>query len=124
MTADEVNAHRPFHDPWAVLQADAEIRDAIELIERDFFSLVEPGLFRPILSSLFQGGDRYMVLADLRSYIEAQETVDRAFRDTDGWIRKSVINVARSGRFSSDRTIAEYAAEIWRVKPCEIPPIH
>ncbi|MBV9267931.1 MAG: glycogen/starch/alpha-glucan phosphorylase, partial [Acidobacteriaceae bacterium] len=121
-TSREVEEHRPFHNPWAVLAADAEIRQAIELIQNDFFSLREPGLFKPILQSLFEGGDRYLVLADLRSYVDAQERAGQAFRDTELWTRKAIINVARSGRFSADRTVAEYASEIWRVDACEIPP--
>jgi hypothetical protein len=63
-----------------------------------------------------------MVLADLRAYIEMQNRVDRAYRDRSGWVRKAILNVARSGKFSSDRTIKEYASEIWHVEPCPVTP--
>jgi starch phosphorylase len=67
------------------------------------------------------GGDYYMHLADLRSYVEAQARVGHSYADVDGWARKSILNVAASGRFSSDRTIAEYAAAIWQARPCPVP---
>jgi starch phosphorylase len=81
---------------------------------------MEPGIFRPLIRGLFSTGDCYMVLADLRAYIEAQDRVDEAYRDRRGWIRKAILNVARAGKFSSDRTIREYASQIWHVDPCEI----
>ena len=90
------------------------------MIERDFFNLLEPGIFKPIVHALLDGGDRFMLLADLRSYIQAQEQVDKVYRSRDDWDRKAIINVARAGKFSADRTIQEYASDIWRVGPCEI----
>ena len=120
LTAEQVEQQRPHYNPWDVFHADEEIRRALELIQRDFFSLLEPGSFQSIYHSLLDGGDHYMVLADLRGYIEAQEKVDAAFKNRDGWDRKAIVNVARAGKFSSDRTIAEYASEIWNVKPCEV----
>jgi glycogen phosphorylase len=121
-TAEEVRQLRPTYNPRAVLEADEEIRGVIQAIQQEFFSLHDPGLFRPILDSLLEGGDPYFVLSDLRSYIDTQDRVDAAYRDQTGWDRKAIINVARSGKFSSDRTIKEYASEIWRVSPCEVPP--
>ncbi len=119
-TADEVEARRAAYNSWDIYNSDEEIRLALQMIERDFFSLMEPGLFRPLLDSLLPGGDRYMLLADLRDYIRTQERVDQQYKDHDGWLRKAILNVARAGRFSSDRTIREYATEIWHVEPCPI----
>ena len=122
MTADQVEARRASYNPWDVYHGDEEIRLALQMIERDFFSLMEPGIFRPLLDSLLAWGDRYMLLADLRDYIQTQERVDQQYQDRDGWLRKAILNVARAGRFSSDRTIREYASEIWRVAPCAVLP--
>jgi starch phosphorylase len=121
-TADEVEPFRLTYNPYHVLECDEEIRGAIQLVQNEFFSLMEPGLFRPLLHSLLDGGDRYLVLADLRPYINMQDQVDQAFRDRDAWERKAILNVARAGKFSSDRTIREYASEIWNVNPCNVPP--
>ena len=107
-------------NPLDLYNTEEWVRTAVGFIERDFFSMTEPGIFRPIVHSLLAGGDYYMLLADLRDYIQTQERVDAAYRDRDGWIRKSIINIARAGKFSSDRTIREYVSDIWRVEPCEI----
>jgi starch phosphorylase len=120
MNAAQVETRRTAYNPWDIYHSDEEIRLAVQMIERDFFSLLEPGIFRPLLDSLLTWGDRYMLLADLRDYIQAQERVDRQYKDRDGWLRQSILNVARAGRFSSDRTIREYASEIWHVAPCPI----
>jgi starch phosphorylase len=92
------------------------------MIQRDFFSMMEPGIFKPVTQSLLEWGDYYMLLADLRDYIETQERVDAAYKDPSGWDRKAIVNVARAGKFSSDRTIQEYASQIWRVQPCAALP--
>ena len=122
LTAQEVEERRPFYNPWNLYHADEEIRQAVQLIERDFFSMMEPGIFRPVTWSLLEGGDYYMLLADLRDYIQTQERVDAAYKDPGGWDRKAIINVARAGKFSSDRTIQEYASQIWHVQPCAVVP--
>jgi starch phosphorylase len=118
LTAEEVEQRRPVYNPWNVYNADDEIRRAVQMIERDFFSMMEPGIFRPVTKSLLEWGDYYMLLADLRNYIETQERVDAAYQDCGGWDRKAIINVARAGKFSSDRTIKQYASEIWRLEAC------
>jgi starch phosphorylase len=120
LTADEVEKRRPSYDPWVIYNSDEEIRRALDLIDRDFFSMLEPGVFRPLTQALLPGGDHYMLLADLRAYIQTQEQVDEVYRDHDGWVRKAILNVARAGKFSSDRTIGEYASQIWHVDPCEV----
>jgi len=123
MTAAEVEKRRSSYSPWDVYNREDEIRRAIRLIEADFFSMVEPGIFRPILNTLLDNGDHYMVLGDLKAYLEAQSRVDELFLEPSRWNEKAILNVARAGRFSSDRTIREYASDIWHVKPCEIPEV-
>jgi starch phosphorylase len=119
LRAEEVEQRRRSYNPWDVYNSDEEIRRAFTLIEKDFFSLMEPGIFRPLLNSLLDGGDHFMLLADLRGYIQTQERVDAEYRDVERWDRKAILNVARAGKFSSDRTIKEYASEIWRLAPCD-----
>jgi starch phosphorylase len=119
MKSAEVEQRRRVYNPWDVYNSDEEIRRAFLLIEKDFFSLLEPGIFKPITQSLLQGGDHYMLLADMRDYIQTQERVDAAYRDHEVWDRMAILNVARAGKFSSDRAIKEYAKEIWHVEPCD-----
>jgi glycogen phosphorylase len=119
LKADEVRQRRGSYNPWDVFSSDEEIRNAFTLIDRDFFSLLEPGIFKPIIQSLLEGGDRYMLLADMREYIQTQERVDAAYRDVDAWSKMAILNVARAGKFSSDRAIKEYASEIWHLEPCD-----
>jgi starch phosphorylase len=119
MKSEEVEQCRRGYNPWDVYNHDEEIQSAFKLIEKDFFSLLEPGIFKPIIQSLLDGGDHYMLLADMRDYIQTQERVDAAYRDAEGWDRKAILNVARAGKFSSDRAIKEYATEIWHVVPCD-----
>jgi len=119
MKSEEVEHRRGSYNPWDVYNSDEEIRRAFTLIEKDFFSLLEPGIFKPLVQSLLEGGDHYMLLADLRDYIQTQERVDAAFRDVEVWDRMAILNVARAGKFSSDRAIKEYASEIWHLEPCD-----
>jgi len=120
LKAEEVELLRPGYRPREVYEKDPEIRRALDLLRENFFSMVEPGLFDPIVRALLDFGDHYMLLADLRSFIEAQDRVDAAYRDQTSWTKKAILNVARSGKFSSDRTIREYATEIWGVTPCPV----
>ena len=120
MKADEVAARRPTYDPRAVCREHPEVGRAVEMIRQNVFSLLSPGLFEPIVQSLLEHGDYYMLLADLPAYIEAQDQVEALYRQPRVWDRRALLNVARAGRFSSDRTIAEYARDIWHVSPCEV----
>jgi len=86
------------------------------LIFSDHFNRDEPGIFDPIRDMLLAHGDYYMHLADLTSYTQAQAAVGSLYQDPDMWARKAIINVACSGKFSSDRTVSEYASDIWKVK--------
>jgi len=120
LTAEEVEQRRATYRPWDLYHGNEEIRHALDLVRFDFFSMLEPRIFRPLIDSLLDWGDHYLLLADLESYIQTQERVDAAYKDRERWDRMAILNVARAGKFSSDRTIREYASEIWRVKPCKI----
>jgi glycogen phosphorylase len=102
------------------LRQEPETRAALDLISSDYFSRYEPGIFAPLRDALLAGGDHYMHLADLRSYLEADHRLTELYADRDAWARKAILNVAGSGKFSSDRTIAQYSAEIWNAKPCPV----
>ena len=93
-----------------------ERSDALDLIASDLFSRDEPGVFEPIRHALLEGGDHYRHLADLTDYTRAHADLNACYADPDTWARKAIINVACSGKFSSDRTIKEYADEIWNLK--------
>jgi starch phosphorylase len=120
LTAEQVAGSRSWYSPGWHYAHDAETRDAIDLISSGHFSADEPGIFQPIRETLLTRGDYYMHLADLSSYAEAQARVAALYQDPAAWARKAIMNVACSGRFSSDRTIAEYAAEIWNTKPSPV----
>jgi starch phosphorylase len=87
------------------------------MVAADAFSQDEPGIFTPICDVLLRRGDYYMHLADLAAYIQAQEGVNALYADPEAWARRAILNVGHAGRFSSDRTIAEYAVDIWHAQP-------
>jgi glycogen phosphorylase len=119
LTAQEVADSRGWYDPRWHYEHDAETRAAIDLIASGHFSNADPRLFRPLYDVLMQG-DHYMHLADLRSYLEADQKMREWYAKPRDWARKAILNVASSGRFSSDRTIGEYAKDIWAVTACPI----
>ncbi len=123
--AEEVESLRArrAYDPVAHYERSAVIRRVVDAFDSGVFSPDEPGRFRWIKESLLQGGDPYFLLADLESYIVTQESASRLFLDEDAWTRKAVLNVARMGKFSSDRTIREYARDIWGVRPVTLRPV-
>ncbi|HEX7448790.1 MAG TPA: glycogen/starch/alpha-glucan phosphorylase [Pirellulales bacterium] len=118
LTAEQVAGSRGWYDPWWHYQNEPETRQALDLIFNDHFSRDEPGIFAPLCETLLERGDYYMHLADLTSYAQAQQRVGELYSDPNQWARRVIANVASSGRFSSDRTIAEYAADIWTAEPC------
>ncbi len=120
LTAEQVTGSRGWYNPHWHYENEPETRKALDLIFSDYFSRYEPGVFAPLRDMLLTH-DHYMHLADLKSYLEADERLRALYADPDEWARKAILNVAGSGKFSSDRTIAEYAAEIWHVQPCPIP---
>ncbi|HEX9305972.1 MAG TPA: glycogen/starch/alpha-glucan phosphorylase [Anaeromyxobacter sp.] len=118
LTVEQVNAlKKRGYDPWEWYRNDRRLKRVLDALSGDVFSPHEPGLFRPIVDSLLNGGDPYLVLADFAAYLACQEEVDEAYGDRERWTRMAILNVARSGKFSSDRTIREYADEIWGVTP-------
>ena len=121
LTAEEVIGSRGWYNPHWHYQHDPETRQALDLIFSDYFSGHEPGVFEPLREMLLTHGDHYMHLADLNSYLTADAQLSALYADSDEWARKAILNVAGSGKFSSDRTITEYASEIWHVQPCPIP---
>jgi starch phosphorylase len=121
LTAQQVADGRASYNPARHYENDPETRAALDLISSDHFSHNEPGAFGPILDTLLKNGDYYMHLADLPAYLESDRQLVAEYADQASWTRKAILNVASSGVFSSDRTIGEYAAEIWDLKPCPIP---
>jgi starch phosphorylase len=121
LTVDQVENSRGWYSPQWHYENEPETRAALNLIFSDHFSRHEPGVFAPLRDTLLTQGDHYMHLADLTSYCQAHERLGALYADPGAWAHKAILNVASSGRFSSDRTIAEYAADIWKVEPCPIP---
>jgi len=121
LTVDEVKNSRGSYNPHWHYENEPETRAAMDLIFSDYFSRNEPGVFAPIHEILLAHGDYYMHLADLTSYCRAQEAVGALYANPAEWARKAILNIASSGKFSSDRTIAEYARDIWTAEPCPIP---
>jgi starch phosphorylase len=120
LTVEQVAKTRGFYNPQWHYDNEYETRAVLELIAGDYFSRYEPGVFNPILDALLRQGDYYLHLADLKSYSEAQSRLGELYADQEAWARKAILNIAGSGKFSSDRTIAEYAKDIWGAKPCPI----
>ncbi len=117
LTVDQVCGLRERgYRPRSVFEGDAELREAIGQIAEGFFSRGDAGLFRPLVDNLLDQ-DPFLVLADYRAYLDAQEAAARAYLDTGRWTKMSILNTARTGGFSSDRAIREYAEKIWKVKP-------
>ncbi len=123
MTYQQVSALRAQgYDPRAYYEGDPTLKGVLDDIAEGVFYPRDPGLFRPIVDSLLQGGDRYLLLADYASFAETRERVYADYQKPAQWTRKSILNVARMGRFSSDHTIRQYAAEIWNVTPAQGEP--
>jgi starch phosphorylase len=120
LTAEQVAASRGWYNPRWHYDNEPETRAALDLIFSDYFSRYEPGVFTPLRDALLTRGDHYMHLADLKSYVGADQRLRQLYADSDAWAGKAIMNVAGSGKFSSDRTIAEYAADIWKVGPCPV----
>ncbi len=118
--AEEVRERRPSYDPYAVYYADEELRHVIDAVDGGVFSPQDPGHFRPLVNSLLSAGDKYMVLADFRAYVEAQQRINEDYRDKEAWTRKAVLNMVRMASFSSDRTIHDYAKRVWQIEPQQV----
>jgi starch phosphorylase len=120
LTAKQVEEARGSYNSHWHYEHDPETRRALDLIASGHFNPGEPGIFDAILDVLLAKGDFYLHLADLRSYSEAHNRLGQFYLNPEAWTRAAILNVAASGKFSSDRTIAQYAAEIWNVTPCPV----
>jgi glycogen phosphorylase len=120
LSAQQVADSRNWYNPRWHYENEPETRAALDLIFSDHFSRHEPGIFEPLRDMLLTHGDYYMHLADLKSYLEADRRLVELYEEPEEWVRKAILNVAGSGQFSSDRTIAQYAGEIWNAKPCPV----
>jgi starch phosphorylase len=120
LTAQQVAESQGWYRPYWHYQNEPETRAAIDLIFSNHFSRNEPGVFEALRETLLTRGDRYMHLADLKSYLSVDEKMVGLYGNQQDWARKAILNVAASGKFSSDRTISEYASEIWNLKPCPV----
>ncbi len=117
LTASQVEATRGNYDPNGIIAADPDLRRVMELLESGHFNHLEPGLFDPLIAAIRNPHDPWLVAADFRSFINAQERAATAYRDRERWTRMSILNTATSGKFSTDRTMEEYNAEIWKLTP-------
>jgi len=120
LTAEQVAGSRDWYNPQWHYENEPETRAALDLIFTDHFSQNEPGTFNPLREALADR-DFYMHLADFKSYLDADRRLTELYASPDAWAHKAIYNVGSSGRFSSDRTIAEYASDIWKMKPCPVP---
>ena len=116
LNADEVMEKKQSgYNPREVYMQNAELKAVLDMVQQGFFSGPQGNLFQPILENLLDHGDPYMILADFQSFCDIQEKIGNAYLDIDTWTRKAIINVSRMGKFSSDRSIKEYAKDIWNV---------
>jgi starch phosphorylase len=123
LTVEEIEVlDRQGYDPRRIYEGEPELKRVIDLIASGSLAPKEPGVFDPLVKSLLEQGDRFKVLADWDAYVRAQGKASAAFAKPGEWARMSILNCAHVGRFSSDRTIREYASEIWGVGPVPVPP--
>ena len=108
------------YNPWDYYHANPALKEVLDMIGSGFFSVEEPNRYQAIYDNLLKNGDNYLLLADYASYIEKQEEVANLYKDQEEWSRRAILNVAQVAKFSSDRTIAEYAKNIWNVKSFKI----
>ncbi|MFM9835124.1 MAG: glycogen/starch/alpha-glucan family phosphorylase, partial [Methylophilaceae bacterium] len=111
------------YNPWDYYNQNTELKQVLDMISSGFFSVEDPSRYQGIVDNLLGKGDHYLLLADYESYIAMQEEVGKVYQDQEEWSRRAILNVARMAKFSSDRTIAEYASQIWNVsalKPAKI----
>ncbi|HXH63915.1 MAG TPA: glycogen/starch/alpha-glucan phosphorylase [Mariprofundaceae bacterium] len=117
LTAAEVEKTRAAYDPNAIIAADSDLKGVMRLLECGHFSQSDPGLFSSIIGAIRSPHDPWLVAADFRSYVDAQRRAAKAFKDRENWLRMSILNTACSGKFSTDRTMADYNREIWKLEP-------
>ena len=123
LTAEEVEETRQHYNPTAIINDDEDLKRVMQLLESGHFNQFEPGLFDPIIHAITSPYDPWLVAADFRSFIEAQKLAAAAYQDREHWTRMSILNTASSGKFSTDRTMEEYNADIWKLTPVKPLPI-
>jgi starch phosphorylase len=122
LNAEQVQAEMSRgYDPMAIIDQDEDLRRVIHLLQSAHFNQFEPGIFDDIVRAITSPWDQWMVAADFRAFVEAQQRVSAAYRDQQGWTAMSIRNVAASWKFSSDRTIRQYNDEIWKLSPEPAP---
>jgi starch phosphorylase len=119
LNAEEIFTMRPKYDPRKFIEENKDLSRVMQQLSSGFFAPENPGLFQPIVDTIMSG-DQYFILADYASYMECQEKVSQVYRDREKWTKMSILNVARSGKFSSDRAIDEYAKNIWHISSVDI----
>lgn len=120
LTTLDVDELRPHYNPNHIIDNDPAFTRVMQLLESGYFNQFEPGLFDPIIESIRSPYDPWMTAADFHSYVNAQQEAAKAYLDQDRWLRMSIINTARSGRFSTDRTMQEYNRDIWKLEPIPV----
>jgi len=124
LTAEEVESRRSRYNPAAIIAGDPDLHRVMQLLKSGHFNMFESGIFDPILAAISSPSDPWMVAADFRSFIAAQKNVADAYRNRESWTRMSIVNSAKSGKFSTDRTIMEYSDDIWHLSPVAVKPNH
>ncbi|MBR4189775.1 MAG: glycogen/starch/alpha-glucan phosphorylase [Kiritimatiellae bacterium] len=120
-TVEEVEAlRRAGYNPWDVYNNNPDVRRVLDAIRDNFFNLDQPGLYQPIWDTLLTHGDHFLVLDEFAAYVAKQAEIAKVYEQPDRWSRMCLMNIANSGKFSTDRTIAEYAKEIWHITPCPV----
>jgi starch phosphorylase len=120
LTVDQIPTVRENFDPQAVIGADRDFRRVMRLLDNGHFNQFEPGIFDAVIAALRNPYDPWMTVADFRSYLDTQEAAGAAWQDPQRWVRMSILNSARSGRFSTDRTMQDYNRDIWRLKEISV----
>jgi starch phosphorylase len=117
LDAAEVKEMRSNYNPVAIIDADEDLKAVMQLLQSGYFNQFESGLFGPIIDSINSEHDPWLTAADFRSFVDAQQRVDEAYQDQERWTRMSILNAAKSGKFSTDRTMLDYNEDIWKLTP-------
>ena len=121
-TVEEIEALRGHYDPLSIIAGDDDFGRVMDLLQSGHFNHFEPGIFDSIIQSIKEPADMWMTAADFRSFVDAQDAAGKAYLDKERWTRMSILNSARSGRFSTDRTMRDYNNDIWRLDPIVLDP--
>jgi starch phosphorylase len=123
LTAQEIEDEQKYYDPMGIIDNDSDIKNILSMLESGYFNQCEANIFDPIIQSLKNPHDMWMTLADLRSYIDTQERVSIAYKDSKHWTNMSISNTICSSKFSTDRTMEEYNRDIWQLEKVASYPV-